>query len=49
MEWINEKDKLTNLILVENKSYTEIGKLYGVSDTTIKKVAKKLGIQLPIG
>jgi protein-arginine kinase activator protein McsA len=42
------KDDLENLILVQCKSYREIGKLYDVSDTYIKKISKKLGIELPI-
>lgn len=47
MNWKNEKEKIENLILNEDKTYVEIGKMYGVSDTTIRKVAKKLGILLP--
>lgn len=43
-----EKSKLETLILVEKKSYVEIGKIYGVSDTSIKKNARKLGIQLDV-
>lgn len=41
-----KKEDLENLIFNENKSYREIGRLYGVSDTYIKKVANKLGIKL---
>lgn len=41
-----DKKILENLIIEENKSYREIGKLYGVSDTYIKKVAGRLGIVL---
>jgi hypothetical protein len=41
-----KKEDLENLIFVENKSYREIGRIYGVSDTYIKKVANKLGISL---
>lgn len=47
----NEKYKredLENLILIQKLSYIEIGKRYGVSDTYIKKVAKRLDINLPI-
>ena len=46
MEKYNKKE-LEILILEENKSYSFIGKLYGVSGNAIKKAAKKLGIQLP--
>lgn len=41
-----KKEDLERLILTKNLSYREIGKIYGVSDTYIKKVAKKLGIEL---
>lgn len=41
------KEELINLIFNEKKSYREIGKIYGVSDTYIKKVSNKLGISLP--
>ena len=40
-----DKKELEVLILEQNKSYSFIGKLYGVSGNAIKKVAKKLGIQ----
>lgn len=42
-----EKDKLEKLIFIEKKSYREIGRIYNVSDTYIKKIASKLGIALP--
>jgi hypothetical protein len=42
-----KRDDLQNLIYEKNLSYREIGKIYGVSDTYIKKVANKLGISLP--
>jgi protein-arginine kinase activator protein McsA len=45
----NEKYKredLEKLIFEEKKSYREIGRIYGVSDTYIKKVANRLGIKL---
>lgn len=42
------KEDLERMIFIENKSYREIGKIYNVSDTYIKKVSKKLGIKLPI-
>ena len=42
-----EKDVLEKLIIQDNLPYTEIGKMYGVSSTMIKKTAIKLGIDLP--
>lgn len=41
------KEELEKLILTENKSYAEIGRKYNVSGTYVKKVAIKLGINLP--
>jgi hypothetical protein len=41
-----KKNDLEKLIIIEKLSYREIGRLYGVSDTYIKKVSKKLGIEL---
>lgn len=41
------KEELEKLILEQNKSYSTIGKLYGISGNAIKKAAKKLGINLP--
>lgn len=41
------KDELEKLILEQNKSYSTIGKQYGVSGAAIKKAAKKLGIPIP--
>ena len=41
------KNDLEKLIFEENKSYSAIGKIYGVSGNAIKKAAKKLGIILP--
>lgn len=41
------KEELEKLILEQNKSYSTIGKLYGISGNAIKKAAKKLGITLP--
>jgi len=41
-----KKDELENLIFNEELSYREIGRRYGVSDTYIKKISKKLGIKL---
>lgn len=45
-KWFKEKEKLENLILQENKSYEEIGRLYNCSGSNIKKVAKRIGIVL---
>lgn len=42
-----DKKELEILILEQNKPYSFIGRIYGVSDTAIKKAAKKLGILLP--
>ena len=47
-KWVNEKEKLEDLILVQNLSYEEIGRLYGCSGSNIKKVANKIGIELPV-
>ena len=41
-----KREDLEKLIFIEKKSYREIGRIYGVSDTYIKKVANKLGIKL---
>lgn len=41
------KTDLEELILNQEKSYIQIGKMYGVSGTAIKKAALKLGIPLP--
>jgi hypothetical protein len=41
-----KKEELQDLILIKKLSYREIGIIYGVSDTYIKKVANKLGIVL---
>ncbi len=46
MEWFKEKEKLEQYIINENKSYEEIGRIYGCSSQNIRKVAKKLGIKL---
>ena len=42
------KTELEKLILEQNKTYSDIGKLYGVSGAAIKKAAIKLEIKLPI-
>jgi hypothetical protein len=41
-----KREDLEKLIFEEKKSYREIGRIYGVSDTYIKKVANRLGIKL---
>lgn len=46
-KWNKEKENLERYILEENKSYEEIGRLYGCSGSNIKKVSKRLGINLP--
>lgn len=47
-KWENEKENLEKYILVDKLPYTEIGRIYGCTDNNIKKVAKRLGIELPI-
>ena len=42
------KEELEKLIFEQKLPYTQIGKLYGVSDTYIKKMCNKLGIQLKV-
>ena len=42
----NEKENLAKLILQDQLSYEEIGRRYGCSGANIKKVAKKLEIQI---
>lgn len=46
-KWNKEKENLEKLILEGELSYEEIGYKYGCSGTNIRKVAKKLGIELP--
>lgn len=46
MQWLNEKEKLKELIN-QGLSYDEIGKLYNVSGAAIRKAAPRIGIQLP--
>ncbi len=46
MIWNEEKENLERLINVEKKSYEEIGREYNVCGNTIKKQARKLGIEL---
>ena len=45
-KWEKEKKALEYKIFTEKLSYEEIGRQYGCSGSNIKKVAKKLGIQL---
>ena len=47
-KWDLEKENLEKYILVDKLPYTEIGRIYGCSDNNIKKVARQLGIELPI-
>lgn len=42
-----EKDDLIKYIIDEGLSYRAIGKIYNVSDSYIRKMAKKYGISLP--
>lgn len=46
-KWELEKENLEQLILVEKLSYEEIGRRYGCTGSNIKKVALRLGINLP--
>lgn len=41
------KDELEKLIIIDNISYEEIGRMYKVSGNAIKKAAKRLNISLP--
>lgn len=43
-----DKEELEHLIFVENLSYEEIGRRYQVTGNSIKKAARKLGIELPV-
>ena len=45
-KWDSEKENLEQLIN-NGVAYEEIGRRYGCSGTNIKKVAKRLGIELP--
>ena len=47
MEWLDKKEELEKLILEDKLSYRDIGKIYGVTDSMIRKTAKRLGIELP--
>lgn len=46
-KWFNEKENLKQLILTDNLSYEEIGRRYGCTGSNIKKVAQRIGIELP--
>lgn len=46
-KWESEKENLEELILEEKLSYEEIGRRYGCTGSNIKKVASRLGIELP--
>lgn len=46
-KWEIEKDYLEKSILIDKKSYEELGREYGCSGSNIKKVAIRLGIKLP--
>ena len=46
-KWFEEKENLENMILVQKLSYEEIGRQYGCSGSNIKKVALRIGIELP--
>lgn len=45
-KWLNLRDELYDYIVNQNKSYVEIGKIYGISGNAIIKAAKKLNIPL---
>lgn len=47
MKWEDKKDTLDHLINVEGVSYEEIGRMFKVSGSAIKKAARTLGIELP--
>ena len=47
MKWKDKKDTLDHLINVEGMSYEEIGRMFKVSGSAIKKAARTLGIELP--
>jgi len=47
MKWNDKKEELERLINTEHVSYEEIGKRYGCTGSNIKKVAYRLGIELP--
>lgn len=47
-KWVKEKAYLEQAILVDKLSYEEIGGHYNCTGSNIKKVALKLGIELPV-
>lgn len=46
-KWNEHRAYLEQAILVDNKPYEEIGREFGCSGSNIKKVAVRLGIELP--
>lgn len=48
MKWNDKKEELERLINVEHLSYEEIGRRFGCTGSNIKKVAYRLGVELPI-
>ena len=46
--WEVRKDTLIDLIQVQKLPYEQIGKMFNCSGSNIKKVALKLGIELPV-
>lgn len=46
-KWFEEKEYLEKSILIDGKSYEELGREYGCTGSNIKKVAKRIGINLP--
>lgn len=46
-KWLKEKEYLKQSILIDHKSYEELGREYNCTGSNIKKVAKRLGIELP--
>ncbi len=46
-QFTTDKEELEDLILVQKKSYVELGRKFGVSDNAVKKRAQRMGIELP--
>lgn len=46
-KWDSEKENLKDLIFNQKISYEEIGRIYGCTGSNIKKVSKRLNIELP--
>lgn len=46
MDWIKERENLRRLIEDDKESYEAIGRLYNVSGSYIKKLAKKFNIKI---